>query len=406
MKALWEHDGPTWTLRLGLHPEDPVTGRGQGTSSVGLLVREATVELPVSVPDPHPDLEAFAALVIARPWIKRRLVVRRGVSRGFATVVERMMRIELSPVDDGLSERSPGDVPLLAYSAGYDSTAVSVLLPDIPHIHHRRVPHPRVVDRAINWRADALERLALRAGSRGRDLHIVRANFEYLVHGWPTLPHWYAFAVGPLLMADSMHGGSLVFGGTLETYYMDNGKIWKGAGKGDPLPASLGLPVMRPLAGITEIGAMKLVLDSDLADAARSCTLGTLTKPCHACAKCIRKDMLIAAIRQKRAKLPPEAPGWTSVQGDLPYYMQAQLEYATSRLQVADGPVARLRERLGNPKPQETEWMNRAYRPAVDVAVPVPWRARVHTAIEEKLGWMDDEDMAMAHSWDRTQDVS
>lgn len=409
MRARWEIDGAVWDLHLTLDPEDPVRGLGQGSRDIGLLATSARIVLPEAVPPPHPDLEALAALVIVKPWVSARLEMRRGVSQEFADVVERLMKIEVSPIDDALEPRLPGRMPVLAYSAGFDSAAASLVLPDnTVHVHHRRVPHPKVPNRATHWRADAIERLATMAAGRGRDVRILRSDFEYLVHPFPSLPHWLGFAVGPLLLADVLDAGTLALGGTLETFYMDMGRRWlsrniKPLGL-DPLADTVGLPLMRPVLGVTEIGTMRMVLGSDLRDVARSCTYGSLTAPCGSCGKCIRKDLLTAAILgEPPASLLKLTEGdltKAGMFGDTPLYMQAQLEYALARFDPPQGPLTALRDRLA-PDAANTAWMDRVNREGLAHGVPDAWQAVVAPRLEEDPGWMTESDLDVARSWSR-----
>ena len=309
MRATWLLDGSTSTLTLALDAEDPVYGRGQGVRRVGMLARECRVELPNEIREPHPDLLALAALVICRPWVAHRLQMGRGVSRPFSEMVEKLFKIELGPIDAMLAPRTAGGVPLLAYSGGADSIAASELLPDgIPHVHLRRIPHPRVPNRATQVRPDVIEKLVLEAGQRGRQVHVVRTNLEYLVHPFPSLPHWFAIAVGNLILADELDGGAIALGGTFETFYMDMGRRWTGRATGGLGPAAdlVGLPLLRPALGLTEIGTMAVTLKSNLADIARSCVMGTDKEPCHECVKCVRKELTTAALADGRetARLP------------------------------------------------------------------------------------------------------
>jgi hypothetical protein len=109
VNAIWSPDGPKWTLRLRQHPEDSVVGTGQrktldaGRLQVGLLMRECVVELPLGTADPHPDVEALAARVITRPWTERRRLLRRRVPREFAPMADKLFRLEVGPVDEGLA---------------------------------------------------------------------------------------------------------------------------------------------------------------------------------------------------------------------------------------------------------------------------------------------------------------
>lgn len=409
MRLSWDVDGSNWNLLLTLDPEDPVTGKGQGQRDISLLSTRATVTLPEVVARPHPDLEALAALVIAKPWTAQRLRVERAVSQAFADAVHRVMQVEILSVDDSLVPRSPGTSPLLAYSAGFDSAAASLLLPEgTPHIHHRRVSHPRVPNRTTHWRADAIERLVRIAAERGRNVKMVRTDFEYLVHPFPSLPHWLGFAVGPLLMADHLDAGVLALGGTLETFYMDMGRKWlkrnlKPLGL-DPVVSAVGLPLMRPVLGVTEIGTMRMALESDLGDISRSCSYGTYTQPCGRCGKCIRKDLITATVL---GEIPPSLRALTEqdlraagMLADGPLYMQAQLEYALARIDPPDGPLRALRERL-EPVVESTAWMERVNPQGLEHGVPESRRDQIAVALEQRLAWMTDEDLSAARSFVR-----
>ena len=409
MRCSWDVDGRTWRLAMELHPEDPVTGPGQGTMQVSLLARDARVQLPLAIDEPHPDLVALATLVTVRPWALRRLVMDRGITGDFADLVERIMGIEVTPIDDSLQPREPGDTPVLGYSAGFDSAASSLLLPDgIPHIHHLRYPHPRVPDRS-SWRVDGIRHLVDQAGLRGRQTQVVVADFEHLCHPYPTLPSWFAVAVGCLLLADHNDAGAIALGGTFETFYMDMARSWTGGppvGAGiDPLPAAVGLPIQRPVMGITEVGTMRIVLESDLADISRSCVLGTFDKACGVCSKCIRKDLLAAAIRghlpAHLENLSDDAPGWVAIRdAKQPIYMQAQLEYSLARLDVRGLPLEDLFNRL-SPEAAETDWMERAYHPALERGMSQRFASGVESRIQAELDWMSQDDIAAAKSWVR-----
>jgi hypothetical protein len=223
------------------------------------------------------------------------------------------------------------------------------------------------------------------------------------------LPSWFAVAVGCLLLADHNDAGAIALGGTLETFYMDMARSWTGGprvGSGlDPLPAAVGLPIQRPVMGITEVGTMSLVLASDLADISRSCVLGTFAAACGQCSKCIRKDLLAAAIRGRLPdhlkNLSKDAPGWVAIRdATQPIYMQAQLEYCLARLDVRGLPLEDLHTRLG-PEAVETEWMERAYRPALERGMSQRFADGVEDRIQAELDWMSNADISAAKSWVR-----
>lgn len=411
MKAEWKIDGSLWTLNLSLHPEDKVFGQGQGTMTVGLLTNKLAIKLPREIRKPHPDLMAFAAFVIARPWIRNRFEMVGGAfSTQVAEEIHRSFNIDVAPVRTDLDPRTNGTRPILSFSGGADSVAAAELLPDeTPHVHFRRVPHARIPNRATHVRTDAIENIVVEAGRRGRRIEIVRSDLEYICHPYPTLPHWFVIAVGCLLMADELDANALALGGTFETYFMDMGRKWTGqAGRGlDAIPALMGIPLLRPVAGATEIGTMNLTLQSNLSDIARSCVIGTLSSPCYECTKCVRKELTTAAIRGDR-KIPatisgisPDAPGVKQMAGEAPYYMQAQLEYALSRLDVAGSPFEGLYARLGQPDAAGTTWMEHYYKPAAEVTLNDGTRRIALERLESKLGFMAEDHLDAVMSWSR-----
>ena len=80
--------------------------------------------------------------------------------------------------------------------------------------------------------------------------------------------------------------------------------------------------------------------------------------------------------------------------------MQAQLEFALARVDLQGSLLAELAKRL-NPTRSETEWMLRYYRPALEDAVGVPWRAHVAEQVAARVGYMTDADVASAQAWSR-----
>lgn len=278
MKTSWKIEGDKCRFRFDLEADDPVQGSGQGTMSVGFLSNDVTITLPKAINKPHPDLLAFAALVAIRPWIKKNLTVDTPVSAQFAEMVKKLFLINVLPVNPDLAPRKPGRVPVVSFSGGVDSIAASEVFPKtIPYVYYQRVNHTTLPNNAAHVQVDAINDVVQKIKNAGRNVYMVKSDLEHICTPYPTLPHWFSIAIGALLMADELDAGLLVMGGTLETYFMDMGRKWVGVrGKGlDPLAEVVGLPICRPMLGVTEIGTMKLALGSEFGDIARSCVLGT-----------------------------------------------------------------------------------------------------------------------------------
>ncbi|MBB3015429.1 DUF6395 domain-containing protein [Cupriavidus alkaliphilus] len=410
MKTQWVIDGREFRLRFDLDADDPVQGSGQGTMKVGLLSNQVRITLPRTISRPHPDLMAFATLVAVRPWINSTLIVDAPVSVRFASMVKEMFQIDVLPVDHALAPRQPGHVPVVSFSGGVDSIAASEVFPDtIPYVYYKRVDHTSLLNKAPHVQVDAITDVILEIKNSGRNVQIVESDLEHICSPYPTLPHWFAIAIGALLMADDLQAGLLVMGGTLETYFMDMGRRWLGVrGKGiDPLAELVGIPICRPMLGVTEIGTMKITQESDFGDIARSCVLGTREKACGKCAKCVRKMLISATLRDgldeshDLMSLTESDPGVKANLAPPPYYMQAQLEYCLSRITGLPPLLMQLKARLGNPETGPTDWMLSYYQPASEISIPAAWRASVEYEIYRRLPRMSEKQMESARLFSR-----
>ena len=405
MRADWTIAGSKFLLTFELDTDDPINGGGQGNMSVSFISNQITITLPNSIAPPHPDLLAFSILVAVRPWIKNRLKLGFHVSRPFADMVKSLFLIDIHPVDENLKPRKAGSVPIISFSGGVDSIAASEVFPkNTPLVYYKRVNHPLLQNRAPHVQVQAITKIIEKIRDVGRDVYIIESDLEHICSPYPTLPHWFGIAVGALLMADELNAGLLVMGGTFETYFMDMGRRWVGArGKGlDPLAELVGLPICRPMLGVTEIGTMKIAMDSEFGEIARSCVLGTQEKPCGKCAKCIRKMLIKACLNggigldHDLMALVESDPGIKAISGKPPYYMQAQLEYCLSRTKDLPPTLADVKMRIGQPQADDTEWMLSYYVPASEISIPKIWRELVVNEITKRLSPMNEHEIDKA----------
>lgn len=412
MRVHWTSEGNTWTLRLRLDVDDRLTGPGQGAAPIELVTHTCLVRLPMRVDEPHPDLRALAALLIVRPWVGSRLRFDRAISPAFAGMLDTVFDIDGGPVDDALSERAAGPVLGLSYSSGYDSIAASELIDqDSPYLHFERVKHPRMPNRASHIRADQIAKLARSAGDRGRQVLITQSDHEYLCLPWPQFPSWPSMAVGGVLLADQLGLGGLGFGTVLESIYLRGGRRYTGGAGGAggqwlTALAAAGLPVCRPVASLTEVGTFRLALESELADLAQSCLLGYAGKPCLNCVKCVRKELLGAAvsgnpipprIRQRLQSADPAAREWEEA---APLHMQNIAEYILARVTDGAGTVLEALAARVDVTVESTAWNERHYPRALVEQTPERWRAEISARVAKRFEPMTDQDIRTLESWD------
>lgn len=415
MRAKWHIDRGSFHLHVSLSPFEELTGFGQGQQEIHLITHTCVVDLPVDPQEPHPDLLCLAAILITRPWIGSTLRLSHPVSQAFAESVSQAFEFEIASVDNSLKPREAGHTVGLSFSGGADSVAVSQLLPaDSPHIHLRRISHPRIPNRATHVRADVAEDLVRQMGARGPNVLVVNSNLEFMVGPYPSYPAWPTLAIGSVLLADHLKLGTVAFGSVLGSRYLHNGMGFDPRIDPDPWGRVLeaaGLPVMQPAGGMSEIVTFEISRDSRVGDLARSCALGTLRGPCLSCTKCIRKDLIRAAVDRTTldpvllrnlANHPEVAEKF--VQGP-PYYFQHTLAYALARAVETEttflGPV---KHRL-QPEVESTEWLERYYGPALTQDIPEPWRDSITKRILQFCDLMTPEDESVVQRFDPLKDL-
>ena len=410
MRISWSTHGVAWTLHLRLDEDDRFEGPGQTGAPVRLVTNTCTVTLPTAVAEPHPDLLAVAALLIVRPWVGRRLTVDRPVSATLAEALARTIGIDIGPVDGDLPARSADGQMGLSYSSGVDSMAVSELLDRAaPYLHLKRVAHPRIPNRATHVRSDQIEKLVRQAGERGRQVYVVESDLEYLCLPWPQFPTWPAIGMAGIVLADHLRLGALSYGSVLEAVYLGGGRRYTGGGSGGgwaSVLSSVGLPLCRPAAGLTEVGTQMLAAGSDLADLAQSCLLGGAGRPCLACVKCARKELVTAALgrravrREIHARLRPGNRVARDLEQPPPLYMQNSVEYVVARVPNLAGTVlADLAARM-SATVDSTSWNERYYPRALADEVPARWREEISQRLEERIDWMTADDVKIVETWD------
>jgi len=225
-----------------------------------------------SIEETHPDLFKLAEYVLLSPF-------------------------EPEILSGWVPSRKPGIRPGLAFSTGCDSTAAMELLPEQTVLmYHKREGFESKLNHS-----NALRFIEHLEKKHHRPVCITPSNHEILrtMNGKQVgFVTDYACAVHVILLADYFNLDSIATGMPLENSYLWHGQkfrdfsetwFWK---KHAPLFESVGLPILQPVMGCSEIINQKIVEESNFGNFAQSCLRSTAGNTCGECWKCFRKNSL------------------------------------------------------------------------------------------------------------------
>lgn len=226
-----------------------------------------------SFEDTHPDLFKVAEFVLLYP-------------------------LEPEILKDWIPARTPGYRPGLAFSAGIDSTAAMELLPEqTVLLYHKRAGFSSKLDHS-----NALRFIDHLQQEQNRRVIIVESNHEIIRELYeersPGFMTDYACAVHAILLADHLSLDSIATGMPLENSFLWHGQEFRNFGnswfwkKHAPLFHSIGLEILQPVMGCSEIVNQSIVKQAGYLGYAQSCLRSAVRKPCGACWKCFRKNSL------------------------------------------------------------------------------------------------------------------
>jgi glycosyltransferase involved in cell wall biosynthesis len=226
-----------------------------------------------SFEDTHPDLFKVAEFVLLNP-------------------------LEPDILEDWVPSRTPGHRPGLAFSAGLDSTAAMELLPEQTILlYHKRAGFNSKLDHS-----NALRFINHLQQEQNRKVIVVESNHEIIrqLHEErsPGFMTDYACAVHAILLADHFSLDSIATGMPLENSFLWHGQKFRNFGeswfwkKHAPLFQSIGLEILQPVMGCSEIINQSIVKQAGYLDYAQSCLRSASKKPCGSCWKCFRKNSL------------------------------------------------------------------------------------------------------------------
>lgn len=189
--------------------------------------------------------------------------------------------------------RQKGTASALSFSAGTDSTAAAMIMPEDAILGY----HRRTVDSILDHRN--AERLLSHFESKGRVIADIPSNHElirtyhYKQIGFSTD---FACATHLILLSDFYDLGAIAFGMPLDNTYLWKGRKYRDFEKTDYFQywskrfADAGLDLLLPIAGISEAGCLLICEKSGIAPLMNSCLRGDGKNGCGQCWKCFHKN--------------------------------------------------------------------------------------------------------------------
>ncbi len=189
--------------------------------------------------------------------------------------------------------RSLGSVPALSFSAGTDSTATAIVMPEDTILGY----HRRTVESILDHRN--AENLLTLLESQGRKILDIPSNHELIrtYHfkqiGFSTD---FACATHLILLSDLYDIGAIAFGTPLDNTYLWKGRKYRDFKKSDYFQYwskrfySAGIDLLLPIAGVSEAGCIQICQKSGISKSMNSCLRGNGKSGCGLCWKCFHKN--------------------------------------------------------------------------------------------------------------------
>jgi hypothetical protein len=192
------------------------------------------------------------------------------------------------------ANRPMGERASLSFSAGTDSTAAALIMPDETLLGY----HQRSFDSMLDHRN--AQRLIDHLSTSGeREVLQIESNHELIRthHGKPVgFSSDFACAVHLILLADHFDLGAIGFGMPIDNTYLWKGRKFRKFEETQYYTywtkrfAQAGLDLLFPVSSISEAGALMVVKASPWLEHLNSCMRGDGVKGCGRCWKCFHKN--------------------------------------------------------------------------------------------------------------------
>ena len=189
--------------------------------------------------------------------------------------------------------RTKGKIPALSFSAGTDSTAAAMIMPEETILGY----HRRSVDSILDHRN--AERLLSQFESIGRSVVDIASNHELIrTYHFKQIGFSTDFACAShlILLSDFYNLGAIAFGMPLDNSYLWKGRKFRNFEQTDYFQywsqrfADAGLDLLLPIVGVSEAGCLLICEKTGISEFMNSCLRGDGKTGCGKCWKCFHKN--------------------------------------------------------------------------------------------------------------------
>ena len=217
----------------------------------------------------HPDLLRLTAEILLFPWYKSSKTTFKGT-------------------------RLLGNIPSLSFSAGTDSAAAALVMPENTILGYHRRNFDSILD---HRNADCLlEHMELERGKTIVDIssnHELIRTYHFKQIGFSSD---FACATHLILLSDYFDIGAIGFGMPLDNTWLMKGRKFREFSETQYFKywterfLKAGIELLLPIAGLSEAGAMEICQQEKLLPYLNSCLRGDGTSGCGKCWKCFHKN--------------------------------------------------------------------------------------------------------------------
>lgn len=305
----------------------------------------------------HPDLLRLTAEILLYPWHKSAQGLLEGT-------------------------RKLGTIPSLAFSAGTDSTAAALLMPENTLLgYHRRnfksILDHRNAERLLEFMRTEREKMVIEISSN----HELLRTYHFKQTGFSSD---FACATHLILLADHFDIGAIAFGTPLDNTWLMKGRKYRDFATTHYFEywserfLKVGLDLLLPIAGLSEAGAMKICTNEKILPYLNSCLRGDGVSGCGSCWKCFHKNGPLGRPFDIKA---------SEIQTFLhrrPLPTATHVLWALQQLKL-EAEVPDLKQYLQ----QDFSWWTSYYPPAIEI-LPERWKEEIWQNITNHLSPMEE----------------